>query len=45
MSYDAPNKDINKFFGTFKLRRDPKIEFLTIDNLILRGQVIKNTGW
>ena len=30
-------KKRTKFFGTFKLRRDPKIEFLSIDNIILRG--------
>ena len=45
LEYMAPNRDLDKFEGTLKLKKDPKTEALTIENLILRGSVIKNTDW
>ena len=43
--YEQANKNPNEFYASLKLRRDPKIEQLTIDNLLLRGSILKNISW
>lgn len=45
IEYECPSNDTTKFFGVMKLKRDPKKGILNIDNLILRGSVIRHTGW
>ena len=45
LDYEAPSTDLNTFEGYLKLTKDPKVEQLTIHNLVLRGSVIRNTDW
>jgi len=45
LEYEAPNSNLDSFTGFFKLKKDPKIEQLSIDNLILRGSRITRAGW
>ena len=43
IDYEVPTSDLNRFEGFLKLRKDPKIQNLNIDNLILRGSIIKSS--
>ena len=45
LEYDAPNQEFTSFNGILKLKRDPKAETITIQNVILRGSILKNTDW
>jgi magnesium-transporting ATPase (P-type) len=45
LTYENPSKDIGQFQAYLKLVKDPKVEQLTIDNLIPRGSVIKTSLW
>lgn len=45
IEYQAPNSQPDQFFGIIKLRKDPKIDKLTIENFLPRGSVIINTEW
>lgn len=45
LTYESPSKDDGQFQGYLKLVRDPKVEQLTIENLIPRGAVIKTSLW
>ena len=36
---------MNRFIGFLKMKKDPKVQRLTIDNVILRGSIIRNTWW
>lgn len=45
LDYEAPTRDLNHFEGIIKLKKDPKHEQLSINNLILRGSVLRNTEW
>lgn len=45
LEYLAPTRALDEFEGYLKLKKDPKPEQLTIENLILRGSVLKNTDW
>ena len=43
--YSAPNTDLDSFEGWLKLRRDPKVEYVTNQNFIPRGSVLKSEGY
>ena len=45
LEYLAPTRALDVFEGYLKLKKDPKPEQLTIENLMLRGSVLKNTEW
>lgn len=45
MEYEAPSEDFKNFSGYIKLKKDPRPEHLSIENLVLRGSVLKNTDW
>ncbi|CAD8135801.1 unnamed protein product [Paramecium octaurelia] len=45
LEYEVPNRHSNIFRGRLKLKKDPKVEFLSIENLILQGSTIKQTSW
>lgn len=45
IDYEPPNSEYEKFFALFKLKRDPQVEKLSIENFIPRGAIIKHTGW
>ena len=45
IEYNAPNRDFSNFNGILKLKRDPKAETITIQNVVLRGSTLKNTDW
>jgi magnesium-transporting ATPase (P-type) len=45
IEYESPTPYVDKFFGFVKLKKDPKIEKLSIDNLLLRGSKIYQTEW
>ena len=45
VEYEAPNANLTKFSGYVKLKKDPRPEHLSIENLVLRGSVLKNTDW
>ncbi|EGR27982.1 hypothetical protein IMG5_185650 [Ichthyophthirius multifiliis] len=48
LSYEPPNQNINEFNGQLRLKKDPKIEFLTNDNFIPRGSTVylqKSKDW
>lgn len=40
-----PNRDLSKFEGKLKLRGNPVAITLTIENLVLRGSILKFTPW
>lgn len=45
IEYEAPNTNLSSFKGFFKLKTDPKNEPLSIENLLFRGSIIRNTDW
>jgi magnesium-transporting ATPase (P-type) len=45
LTYENSSKDDGQFQAYLKLVRDPKVEQLTIENLIPRGSVIKTSLW
>ena len=45
LNYEKPNTNLNEFTGYLKVSKDPKVEKLTIENLILRESVIKTSLW
>ena len=45
LDYSAPTKDLYEFSGYLKLKKDPKPDQVTIQNLILRGSILMNTDW
>ncbi|CAD8077107.1 unnamed protein product [Paramecium sonneborni] len=45
LEYEVPNGHTNIFRGRLKLKKDPKVEFLSIENLIFKGSTIKQTSW
>lgn len=45
IEYTSPISAYEKFSGYVKLKKDPRPEKLTIENLVLRGSIIKNTDW
>jgi len=45
IEYQGSNLNINEFFGYFRLKKDPKVETLTIENFIPRGTTIKYADW
>lgn len=45
IEYDLPSADTVNFDGYLKLKKDPKGENLTIENLILRGSTLVYTEW
>jgi len=45
IEYEAPSAELTKFSGYIKLKKDPRPEHLTIENLVLRGSVVRNTDW
>lgn len=45
LTYENPSKDDGHFRAYLKLVRDPKVEQLTVENLIPRGSVIKTSLW
>lgn len=45
LTYENPSKDDDQFQAYLKLVRDPKVEQLTIENLVPRGSVIKTSLW
>ncbi len=45
LEYEPPNENTLRFNGTLKLKKDPKIENLNIDNFIPKGSKIRQTSW
>ena len=45
LEYIAPTRALDAFEGYLKLKKDPKPEQLNIENLILRGSVLKHADW
>jgi len=45
LTYENPSKEDDQFRAYLKLVRDPKVEQLTVENLIPRGSVIKTSLW
>lgn len=45
LEYEAPTEDLSHFTGELKLKTDPAVKQLSIDNLVLRGSVLRNTDW
>ena len=45
IEYESPNSNLDKFIGYLKLKKDPKVEKLTIENFIPRGAIIRQAGW
>jgi len=45
IEHEAPTADMNKFSGYIKLKKDPKPEQFNIENLVIRGSIIRNTDW
>jgi hypothetical protein len=45
LEYLPPNGNTLRFEGTLKLKKDPKVENLTIDNFIQKGSKITHTSW
>lgn len=40
IEFDNPVSDLTKFYGFIKLKKDPKGESISIDNIILRGSLL-----
>lgn len=45
LEYEKDNSNIDSFIGFLKLKKDPKVEKLNIENLILRDSVLDFTAW
>lgn len=45
VEYEGPNPIHSEFFGYLRLKKDPKMEKLTIDNFIPRGAKLKYCDW
>lgn len=45
LEYAVPNGNTQSFRGTLKIKKDPKLEKLSIDNLIPKGSKIRQTSW
>mmetsp|Transcript_42776 Transcript_42776/g.49579 ORF Transcript_42776/g.49579 Transcript_42776/m.49579 type:complete len:2326 (+) Transcript_42776:18-6995(+) len=45
LEYSAPSRSLKSFDGYLKLKKDPKPEQLNIENLIMRGSILRNTEW
>ncbi|EGR32967.1 hypothetical protein IMG5_065350 [Ichthyophthirius multifiliis] len=48
LSYEPPNQNLSTFNGQLRLKKDPKIEYLTNDNFIPRGSTVylqKKKDW
>lgn len=45
ITYEKPTADMDNFTGYLKLTKDPKVEKLSIDNLILRQSCVKTSLW
>jgi len=45
IEYKGPNNDPNSFMGYLKLKNDPKVEQLSIENFIPRGAKLIIAEW
>jgi hypothetical protein len=45
IEYEPPNSSVTHFSGYIRLKKDPRAEQIGIENMILRGSVLKNTEW
>lgn len=45
LEYKGPNKDPNNFMGYLKLKTDPKVEQLSLENFIPRGCRLVISEW
>lgn len=45
ITFEKPSASMNTFRGYLKLTKDPKVEKLSIENLILRESTIKTSLW
>lgn len=45
LEYQQPSADITHFEGYLKLKKDPKTEQLSMENVLLRGSILRNTDW
>lgn len=45
VEFEAPQSNMHTFNGFMKLAKDPKNEPATIENIILRGSLIRNCDW
>ena len=45
LEYEGPNRNPESFQGYLKIKKDPKVEQLGIDQFIPRGSVLRNTEW
>jgi len=45
IEYESPSPDLEIFNGSLKLIKDPKVCPLNIDNLVLRGSILRTSGW
>jgi hypothetical protein len=44
-TYEKPNSNMNSIYGYLKLKKNPRAEDFTIQNMILAGSIIKCTDW
>lgn len=45
IEYEPPKADVNRLSGYIRLKKDPRAEQISMENMILRGSVLKNTDW
>ena len=45
IEYEGPNPSPSDFLGFLRLKKDPKVEQLTIENFIPRGATLKYSEW
>lgn len=45
LEYEGPVKNPNYFVGFLKIKKDPKVEQLNIENFIPRGSIIRKGEW
>ena len=45
IEYEVPNNSLDTFNGFLKLKKDPKPEHFTINNIILRNSVMRFSRW
>lgn len=45
IEYEPPSSSVTHCYGYIRLKKDPRAEQIGIENMILRGSVLKNTEW
>ena len=45
IEYEGPNPEPSEFLGFLRVKKDPKVEKLNIENFIPRGAILKYSEW